>query len=311
MIRKLAAATCSAVAALGLTGPALAAACATVSISPGTPTIPAWNPINPAQQEVTFTATVTRIANSSKSFRLIFLDSNSNATPLRIATNSGPRYQIVNTDSGTIISYPSGAQITSLSSPITNFGNGANDSVLVNLKAVIPANITPAEDFIGGNIYTETLSYAVQCFKSNGNSNATDGPVASGLTLSMTIPKLASIITATPATINFGNFSTTTQQAQIAVKSTSTLNVAVTTTNSGKLVRGGAVLPAPDNSLIAYGMKFNGNTVNPGSTLINQTRAGVLGSNYPLLLTLTDGIPSGKLAGTYSDTITLTITPGL
>jgi hypothetical protein len=31
---------------------------------------------------------------------------------------------------------------------------------------------------------------------------------------------------------------------------------------------------------------------------------------WPLVLTLTEGIPSGKVAGSYSDTITLTLSPG-
>lgn len=305
---RLATGAFGALAALGWTGPAMAAACATVSISPGTPTIPAWNPINPAAQEVTFTATVTRLSTSSKSVALIFLDSNSSVAPVRIGNTLGPRYQIINTDTGTLISFPSGTQVSALRVPNSKFTDEIGP-VVINLKVVIPANVTPADDFVGGTTYTETLNYAVQCFKSNGNPNGSDGPVASGLTLSLIIPKLVSIITATPATINFGNFSATTQQAQIGVKSTSTLNVAVTTTNIGKMVRTGAALPPPVNSYIAYSMKFNGTTVTPGSTLTNQTRAGVLGSNYPLLLTLID-TPSGKLAGTYSDTITLTITPG-
>ena len=104
MIRKLVAAAAIAVSTLGLGTAALAANCATISVSPGSPAIPSWNPINPAQQEATFSVTVTRVANpSSKSVRLIFVDANSNATTTRIGTTSGPRYQIINTDSGATI----------------------------------------------------------------------------------------------------------------------------------------------------------------------------------------------------------------
>lgn len=313
MIRKFV--TVAAIGTLCSATAAMAASCANISASPATPSIPQWNPINPAAQEGTFSLTVTRVSNSTKSVRLIFLDANSNATPVRIGTAAGPRYQIINTDSGETISFPSGTQIVSQSISSTQFGSGANNSVTVNMKVRILANSTPVEDFTGGNVFTETLNYAAACFKNSGNGgggvNGTDSGTASNLTLSLTIPKLVSIVTATPATINFGNFTTTTQQAQISVKSTSTLNVSASTTNTGRLVRNGAGAAPPLNSYIPYSMKFNNVSITPGTTLTNQARAGVLGSSYPLLLTLTDGIPSGKLAGTYSDTITLTITPGL
>ena len=312
MIRKLVAAAAIAASTPGLGTAARAANCATISVSPGSPAIPSWNPINPAQQEATFSVTVTRVANpSSKSVRLIFVDANSNATTTRVGTSSGPRYQIINTDSGMTISFASGTQITGQTVPATSFGNGSNPSVSINMKVRILANSSPSEDFIGGTNYSETLNYSAECFKNNGTSNGIDNASGSNLTLNLTIPKLASIVTATPATINFGNFTTTTQQAQVTVKSTSTLNISATTSNGGKLVRNGAIAPYPTNSTIPYGMKFNNVTLTPGIPLTNQTRAGVLGNSYPLQLTLTDGIPSGKLAGTYNDTITLTITPGI
>ena len=313
MIRKLVAVAAIAMGALGSGSIAAAASCANISVSPATPSIPQWNPINPAAQEGTFTVTVTRVANSTKSVRLIFLDLDNNATPVRIGTTAGPRYQIINTDSGETISFPSGTQISSQSISSIQFGNGANASVTVNMKVRILANSSPVEDFTGGNVFTETLKYAAACFTNSGNgnggANGTDSGSGSNLTLSLTIPKLASIVTATPATINFGNFTTTTQQAQVSVKSTSALNVSASTTNTGKLVRNGAGASPPLNSYIPYSMQFNTVTITPGTTLSNQNRAGVIGSSYPLSLTLTDGIPSGKLAGTYSDTITLTITP--
>ena len=98
------------------------------------------------------------------------------------------------------------------------------------------------------------------------------------------------------------------------MKSTSSLNVAVSSTSYTQssvtqLVRSGAVTPYPANSVIPYSMTFNGASITPSAALANHQRAGVLGSDYVLLLTL-PGVPSGKLAGSYSDTITLTITPG-
>lgn len=292
----------------------MAADCATIAVSPGAPMIPSWNPINPAAQEATFSVAVTRASATSKSVRLIFVDADSTATPVRIGTTTGPRYQIINLDSGATISFPSTALVSSQTVPVTSFGSGTSNVVTVNAKVRIPANTAPAEDFLGGANFSETLKFAVQCFKNSngtGPSIGIDNATASGLTLNLAIPKIVSIVTAAPATIDFGNFTTTTQTAQVSVKSTSTLNVAVATSNTGKLVRSGAVAPVPADSYIPYSMSFNGAVMASNTTLTNQTRAGVLGSNYPLQLILTDGIPSGKLAGAYSDTITLTITAGL
>ncbi len=312
MTRNLATLSGAALLALLKSGTALAATCATVTFTPGTPSIPTWNPLNPAAQEATFTATITRVSNSFKSVRLIFLDSNSTVTPTRIGTTTGPRYNIYNVDTGNIISFASGTVISNTNPPNLSFGNGSSDVLTANLKVQILANTLPSEDFIGGSAYSETMSYAIQCFKSGGNGQpmATDGPIASNLTLSMSIPKLVSIVTATPSAINFGNFTTTVQQAMVTVKSTSTLNVTVNTDKGGKMIRSGAVAPYPLNSSIPYTMKWNSVVVAPGATLTNQTRAGVTGTAYPLSLTLTDGIPSGKLAGTYADVITVTITAG-
>ena len=75
-------------------------------------------------------------------------------------------------------------------------------------------------------------------------------------------------------------------------------------------MRSGAVTPFPANQSIPYTMTFGGAAITTATGLSNQTRAGVAGSNYPLVLNLTGGLPSGKLAGSYSDTVTLTITPG-
>ena len=134
-------------------------------------------------------------------------------------------------------------------------------------------------------MYSEALSFTIQCFQSNGTtSNGIDNATASGLTVSLTIPKLISIVTASPSPINFGNFSATSAQSQITVKSTSTLNVSVTSSSFvqsslTQLVRSGAVTPYPANSVIPYTMKFNNVTIAPGTPLANHQRAGVSGSD--------------------------------
>lgn len=291
--------------------PALAENCALVSVLPASPSIPTWNPITPALQEATFVATIVRKnKGSTNSARLIFVDANSTSPTTRVGTTAGPKYQIINTDTGATASFPSGSLVTGQTIATTALPNGSGgNSVAVNFKVRILANNTPVEDFIGGTNFSETLNYAIQCFSGSTNDGI-DNATASNLSVSLNIPKLVSIVTATPATINFGNFTTTTQSAQVTVKSTSSLNVSVSTTNGSQLVRSGAVSPYPTNSTIPYQLTFNNVALTPAAPLSNQTRAGVIGSSFPVALNLTGGLPSGKLAGSYSDTVVLTITPG-
>jgi spore coat protein U-like protein len=166
---------------------------------------------------------------------------------------------------------------------------------------------------VGGDTHGESLKFTLLCRRSQGN-NIVDGDantLQSGPAISLTIPRLVSLITAGPQTINFGNFTTTTENLQVRLKSTSSVSVAVSTSNGGQMVLKNAVSPYPSNSVIPYTMTFNNIPVASGGTLANAGRAGLLTiKEWPLALTLTGGQPSGKVAGDYEDTITLTLTPG-
>lgn len=74
------------------------------------------------------------------------------------------------------------------------------------------------------------------------------------------------------------------------------------------MVRQGSNASLSENVVIPYSILFNGRQVVPGQRLSGLDRAGIAGASLPLVLQL-NGIPSGKLAGSYSDTITLTIEP--
>jgi len=287
------------------TGRAEAVNCASVTFT--SPTVPSWNPINPAAVQASFTATIARKNSSSMSARLILLDTNNASRPVRVGI-AGPQYQIANSSTGDTVSFPEGTDVTTQTVGTTNLPNGSSgNSVNVPMQVTIPANLA-GEDFVGGTTFTETLNYAIQCFKSNGTNDGIDSSAASSLTLSLTIPKLVSIVTASPQSIDFGNFTTATQTLNVGVKSTSSVNVSVQ--SGDQLVLAGAVQPYPVDSVIPYTMTLNGDTIANGTSLSNRARAGVAGSSWPLILTLTGGVPSGKLAGSYSDTITLTLTPG-
>ena len=291
--------------------PALAAQCATVSFSPATVAVPAWNPINPGAQQASFTMTLTRVSTATNGIRIIFTDSNDSSQPVKLGTNgtaSGPQYQVLD-PSGNNIVYPVNTSITTVKpTPLVQYqSKSSNNSVPLSLRVYVPAN-TPATDFANGT-YSETLNYVIQCTNSGNNSNPIDGPM-SGPAVSLTIPNLVSLTTASAATLDFQNFTSLTQQLNVGLKSTGPVNVAIDSTNKLKMVRAGAASPYPDNSIIAYLLSLRGNNVpSLPATLTNQPRAGVAGTSWLLVLSLPSQ-PSGKVAGSYNDTLTLTLTPG-
>lgn len=280
--------------------PALAANCATVTAT-GPATI-AYDPIK-ASAAVTATFTVSigaAIPASATNVRLIFTDS-ATGTPLKVSA-AGPVYSILNSSAQTV-AFQSGT--TNLSAtgvafiPVTSLPTTATYTVS------LPVNTTT--DFVGGTSFTENLSYSLQCYNNGGNGGNIDTGSLFNFTSSIT--NVLSVITASPQTLNFGNFTTTSQNLQVNIKSTNTINVAVSTANSSVMALAGAVAPFASNNSIPYTMTFNGAALASTATN-NVVRASVAGANYPFALNLTGGLPTGKLAGTYSDVITLTITPG-
>lgn len=285
---------------------AFAANCATVTFTPSNPSIANWNPINGLAQETGFTIRVTPVAPSTRSARLIFLDTDTNTLPLKIQ-DSGPRYDIINTATGEILSFPRSALVTSSTVQTLQFPKARTPANL-SLRLRLQANQNPVEDYEGGRTYSETLRYAVQCFKTNGDTNGIDQDVISTLTLTYTTPRLAQFNTAGPVNLDFRNFTATSQTARINMRSTSRIAMSAVTSNGGRMVRRGSNASASENAVIPYSIIFNGRQLVPGQRLNGLERAGIAGANLPLVLQL-DGIPSGKLAGSYTDTIILTIEP--
>ena len=288
-------------APLALVGaqPAFAANCAKVSFSPATVSLPNWDPINPGAVVATFSATIRPDSGGSKSVRIIFLDSNDVSAPIRLGVN-GPIYQVLD-NSGNNILYPKNASITTASNPTAS--SPAGDMITVPLRVNVPAK-TDNVDYASGTL-SETISYAVQCFTSTGKSNGIDGPFA-GPVLTLTIPQLVSITTGSAANIDFRNFTMTTSNVSVGVKSTSRVQVSFVTANVSKMVRAGSPSPSPLNSSIPYTMMLNGQPLTNGLQL---SRAGTsTGTTWPLVLDL-GTLPQGKIAGSYADTITLTLTP--
>ena len=184
--------------------------------------------------------------------------------------------------------------------------NGSQSTDTQTATLTIPLN-NAGDDFTPGT-YSQATTYFIQCY---GNNNPMgNGLNGTGPTLNVTVPNLLQVITAGPQTINFGSFTTTAQSLAISLKSTGAINASLSTENGNQMVLTGAQTPVPANSTIPYSMAFDGQNVPAnGASLNNLSRAGVGGGNKALVLTL-PALPSGKLAGTYKDVITLTLSPG-
>ena len=279
-----------------------------VSFSPTTVTAANWSPFSNGSQVVASTSvTVTRTAsgNNIRSARLMILDSDA-TSPLRVGSLNGFPGPIYSLTGGNVFQTPTSATPTSANSLAFNFSQNVSvDAQTATLT--IPLNSAGA-DFTPGT-YSQPTTYFIQCYGNSGNPMG-NGVSGTGPTLSVTVPNLLQVITAGPQTINFGSFTTTMQSLAISLKSTGAVNANVSTQNGNQMVLTGAQSPIPANSAIPYSMTFDGQSVPAsGISLNNLSRAGVGGGNKPLVLTLPT-LPSGKLAGTYKDVITLTLSPG-
>lgn len=284
--------------------PAIAGECASVTFSPGTVTLPSYDPIGGGAVQSGFTATINRTKPTTRSVRLIFND-NSYATPVKFH-GGGPIYEILDSG-GSNVAFPKNVNVKTATNALVSIPDGsAGDSVQAAFTANVPVN--SGNDFSNG-IYGTNLLYGIECFTADNSYNGSDVQVT-GPALSVTIPNLVSLITASPQTLDFENFTTLTQQLNVGLKSTGPINVDLRTENGRKLVRVGAPIPAPKTSYIDYSIKLNGRSVTTDPYLLsNAPRAGVTGTQWPLQLSL-PAQPTAKAAGSYADTITLTLTPG-
>lgn len=301
--------TVGAFVALATAEPALAAQCATVTFSPSNVALANYDPIAGGEIQSSFTATIKRVSSATNKVQLIFVDSDKSGTVLRIGTvgtSPGPTYNILD-PGGNIVSFGLNTNVATTRSPTISLPSGpSGDAVSVSYLVDVLAN-SGGQDFPNGT-YGETLTYSIQCFQDStiqGSDTRVSGP-----NLSVTIPNLVSLTTASPQTIDFQNFTTLNQQLNIGLKSTGPIDAVLTTEHQRKLVLAGAPQPPPSNSYIPYLITLNGHMIiTDPYVLTSVARVGVAGGRWQLLLNLSSQ-PSGKLAGSYSDTITLTVTPG-
>ena len=296
--------------ALAASAPAAAEICGTVSFtSPSA--VSGWNPLTTSTGTTSFTATVTRGAKSTRTAQIIFLDKDSGPTTLgSVGSQIGPDYAV--RWGSTLVSFPAGTLPASSSSAAAEYSWNGNESLNVGRSASFTVTVQSRgnQEFVGNTNYVETLRYALRCYQASGGAETTD-TIGNAVTVTLAVPSLLSVTTAAPSPIDFGSFTSTTANTAVGLRSTASVDVRVTTQYVSRLVKVGAVAPYPVNMAIPYTMSFNGVAVTTSTSATSLPRAKVVGSSWPFILTLVGGLPAGKVAGDYADTITLTMTPGI
>jgi len=166
--------------------------------------------------------------------------------------------------------------------------------------------IDPGQDIPAG-VYDETLDVQYRCPSGNPFDHSYDRQ-SGVLHVSVNVPsKLIANLSggSTSGTLDFGDFRDRVRGAMVNVYSTGPFTVKIDAGNYGHMILDGASHPDRD-ARIDYGILFDGFPVKLGNRMHFQ-RTGIGGSGFPLVAFTNDIF--GKRAGTYRDTLTVTITP--
>jgi spore coat protein U-like protein len=166
--------------------------------------------------------------------------------------------------------------------------------------------IDPGQDIPAG-VYDETLNVQYRCLNGSLFDHSTDWQ-SGVLHVSVNVPsKLVANLSggSTSGTLDFGDFNDHVRGAMVNVNSTGPFTVSIDSDNYGHMVLDGMAHPGHD-ARIDYGLSFNGFPTRLGSQM-HFFRTGIGGAGFPLVVYTNDLL--GKRAGTYRDTLTVTVTP--
>jgi hypothetical protein len=281
----------------------------TINLTALTPATQVWNPL-PGGEAVffDFKVNVTRAGNT-RSVKVIFNDENTG--PLRLS-QLGPAYEI--TIPNGAVNYAYAAGITAAAAPQGLLINlPSNNQVQSDLRIRVPANSGDTE-YSGGTAFRENLTYSVQCYNDRNIAIGSGLSLQAAVSPEVTIPRvLSASITGqtTSGEVDFGNFaSLTPAPLAINLRSTSSISVRVSTARGLQMVRTGAPTTPAANDVIPYTLSLNNQAVTTSPFTYTASRVGVAQRTWNLQLGL-PATPAGKRAGSYSDTITIELSPSL
>ncbi len=221
---------------------------------------------------------------------------------LRVGMDAGPEIEWRSNDAGRDIGALRRESYALLRSGTVSFAAGENSK-----DAGIRLFVKNLQDDLPAGVYREQYTIRYWC----GDPNATVPNELSGnISVTLRVPNVLSANVAGGSRrgeIDFLDFATLSRSLSISVRSTGPYKVTARSLNGGTMVRQGASSNAQADR-ITYLLRFGGQAMTPDSGAgFSYPRAGLQGLQIPLDVTVED--VSGKRAGTYSDTVMLTLAP--
>ena len=221
---------------------------------------------------------------------------------MRVGMSAGPQIEWQSNDAARDIGVSRHEAYALLRSGRISFAAGESSK-----DADIRLFLKNLRDDLPAGIYREQYSIRYWC----GEPDASVPNEAPGiLSVAIQVPNVLSASVAGASTrgeIDFLDFTTLSRSLSISVRSTGRYTVNARSLNGYALVREGATSNT-DIDRISYDLRFGGHPLaqEAGAGFTNP-RAGLQGIQIPLEVVVED--VSGKRAGSYSDTVLLTLTP--
>ncbi len=272
-----------------------------------------WTQAN-LSQLVNFTATRTNTTGGCRNFFITMTKGGSSTYTRKLFLNTNTLDYNLYKNNSTSYVMKDVLDQTNANEVISASFSGSNSTKAVSYYAKMPY-ISPPTGMYAGGTYSDT--YVVKIFE--GNRGDTTVPAYStSVTISTVVPKVINIslvdsgaaynVSDTSQTLNFGTLSQNeTQGFDMRVLTNAGYKVSFSSQNNGNLKH------ASYNSLVSYSLKVNNVTINlNGSSTMPVDVATGSGIYYatsaPLPVLVTIGSIDNKLAGSYSDYITVTAT---
>ncbi|MFN8370541.1 MAG: spore coat protein U domain-containing protein [Bacteriovoracaceae bacterium] len=272
-----------------------------------------WTNANLSQQ-VNFTATRTNTSGGCRPFFITMTKGGSSTYSRRLALNSNTLNYNLYKNNSTSFVIKDVLDQTNANEVISASFSGSNSTRAVSYYVKMPY-IAPPTGMYAGGTYSDT--YIVKIFEGN-RGNTTIPAYSTSVTVTTIVPKVINIslvdsgaaydVLDTSQTLNFGTLTTGEQQGfDMRVLTNAGFKVSFSSQNNGNLKH------ASYNSLVSYGLKVNNVNINlAGSSTTPVDVATGSGIYYatsaPLPVLVTIGNITDKLAGSYSDYITVTAT---
>jgi len=220
----------------------------------------------------------------------------------RVGVTTGPRVEWRSDDASRMIGASRGDAYALLRSGVV-----ALDEDDTSRQANVRLFLTDLREDLPAGVYREQFTVRYWCDEAEG---AAPYEIPGIVTVAVQVPNVLSANIAGASAhgeIDFLDFATRSRSLSISVRSTGRYEVSARSENGGIMVREGSV-SRQGADVIAYDVRFGGDPLTlEESAVLGRPAAGLAGEQIPLEVVVQD--VSSKRAGSYTDTLILTLTP--